>query len=118
MKTFEQLKEQITPELIKKLCELAEGFACNDIDEVFYTDVLSCEFKDIYKFVMFPLLLHRAVEGFNKSDKIEVVYIKYDIVELWMDRIERFDFRFEDYQLCHLTPCEMAILDCLIEVLK
>ena len=110
MKTFEQLKGQVTPELTKKLCELAEGFACNDIDEVFYMDVLSCEFKNIYEFVMFPLLLHRAVESKN------IIIDYYGDFVFDIDNNQKY--YFENYQLCHLAQCEMAILDCLIEVLK
>jgi hypothetical protein len=119
MKTFEQLKEPITPEIIKKMCELAEGFSINrETQNVEYRGISSYEYFHVThrsigtSWELFPLLLHRAVEGWNNKtgkfiwnhgNHIGCIYKKYWIM---------------DYQPSYLTPCEMAILDCLIEVLK
>jgi hypothetical protein len=122
MKTFEQLKEQCTPEIIKKMCELAEGF---DLVEgrIFYNGIAQLHIDRIYyswNTSVLSLLLHRAVEGFNGKFKEHksAIYIKASVVEFYGKVGVGADYRFRDYQPSHLTPCEMAILDCLIEVLK
>jgi hypothetical protein len=121
MKTFEQLKEQCTPEIIKKMSELAEGFDYAGLKDFTYSGHMYSLGSGA-----FPLLLHRAVEGFNKlnfkyreekSVHLEINYPDEQIEFIKNERTQKI-FLFEDYQPSHLTPCEMAILDCLIEVLK
>ena len=117
MKTFKQLKEQMTPEFIKNLCELAEGFEIgysdiHRVDVVVYRQSVF-ELSTFYNMdIAFPLLLHRAVEGFNKKYDNDGISINGSFV--LHDEV----YFFSSYTSCHLTPCEMAILDCLIEVLK
>ena len=133
MKTFEQLKEQVTPEIIKKMCELAEGFSINrETQNVEYRGISSYEYfhgthrSIVTSWELFPLLLHRAVEGWN-NDRIKncgnsFVHITSDsvsftgVIETHYSPVEVWDF--SDYQPSRLTPCEMAIWDCLLEVLK
>lgn len=108
MKTFEELKEQITPEFIKKLCELAEGFAYAGLKDFTYSGHMYSLGSGA-----FPLLLRRAVEGWNNKE------IDYNQISIRNRRIVYWSKKYEylNYQPSHLTPCEMAILDCLIEVL-
>lgn len=109
MKTFDELKEKITPEFIKKLCEFAEGFEYEGEKEIFFNGL-----RIDRNILFFPLLLHRAVEGWN-HDEDTPYYIQID-----PHRISYVGtmYLFKDYRPCHLTACEMAILDCLLEIIK
>ena len=121
MITFDELKERMTPEIIKKMVELAEGFefiqACKGDINLCYIkapDGFKSYFgsiKDREYTLSFSTLLHRAVEGWNnKTGKficnlgnyIQYVFEKYYVI---------------DYKPCHLTQCEMAIWDCLLNIL-
>ena len=134
MKTFEELKERTTPEIIEKMVELAEGFEVTErqitvgnqllISRGIKYNINSCETtKDfsgvMVKFSLFPLLLHRAVEGWNNA-RGSMISIHKDAVVFFTDNCEGYndDFNFEKYEPCHLTQCEMAIWDCLLEVIK
>ena len=131
MKTFEELKKEITPQFIKKLCEFAEGFEYKvyEVNTGIIKDyVLTPNNKKpeirintlVEDPVLFSTLLHRAVAGFNGkfTDHKSAIYIKASVVEFYGKIGNGDDYRFRDYQPSRLTPCEMAILDCLIEVLK
>lgn len=107
MKTFEEFKERITPEFIKKLCELAEGFEYTDYYPHYNFIKEYVPLENMY--IMFPLLLHRAVEGYGNMEIDYMLKRIYNSGNFYM---------FKEYQPCHLTTCEMAILYCLIEVLK
>lgn len=114
MKTFEQLEEQITPEIIKKMCELAEGFAYAGLRDFAYPG-------HTYSLgsAAFPLLLHRTAEGWNNITGVGqsgCIFIQDDCV--FINSEEPKTYLFNNYQPSHLTPREMAILDCLIGVLK
>jgi len=118
MITQQQLTEKCTPEIIKKMCELAEGF-CYSRDGWFYNGNNGFT---IYNNIGFPLLIHRAVEGFNKKD---VEYqIRVDGDEVYIPTWElgesscKYFKKATDYQPTTLTHVECAILDCLIDILK
>lgn len=118
MKTFNELRDRTTPEFIKKMCELAEGFECNDNKIKIGVD--SCFFENIFEdfnAVVFSTLLHRAVEGWNKehSDTWNKIIIFESTVEYYGGYGDK-SYIIKNYQPCHLTACEMAILDCLLEV--
>lgn len=124
MTTFNELKKRTTPEIIKEMCKLAEGFNISYIIQfqpekdfrIIYDDVtLPLDGNHLVetccKFSLFPLLLHRAVEGWNNKtgkficnlgNHIQYIFEKYYVM---------------DYQPCHLTRCEMAIWDCLLNIL-
>lgn len=123
MKTFEEdLKPEITLEFIKDLCELAEGFKIKG--NIICLHELNCaEYEKLTQWILFPLLLHRAVEGWNNQNQGQISiysdYIEYKkYSKQIIDGTMESSYDFKDYQPCHLTPCEMAILDCLPEVLK
>lgn len=125
MKTFEQLKEQTTPEIIKKMCKLAEGFSINrETQNVEYRGISSYEYfhgthiSIVTSWELFPLLLYRAVEEWNNRTGVGqsgCIFIQDDCV--FINSEEPKTYLFNNYQPSHLTPCEMAIWDCLIEVL-
>jgi hypothetical protein len=112
-----KLKADCTPEIIKKMVELAEGFEFyeNEDGDKYYSHKESAEWIPILVFdpVVFPLLIHRAVE------ELEYV-VNQDKEKLWI-LLNNNDFKiypFNNYQPQSLTPCECACLHCLIEVLK
>ena len=123
MTTHQQLQDRTTPEFIKWCCEYAEGFKTNDINEIVYRSMFSIEFENANKFVFFPLLLHRAVEGWNKK-RNPLIIITSESINLWgYDTNNSFEssiklYDFKDYQPSSLTPCEMAIWDCLLDVFE
>ena len=104
-------------EFIKKLCEFAEGFGYIDYVLSQSSDLEQVRFNN----VIFPLLIHRAVEGWNKQDNEAVIFLFSDNVLyhklMFNDDIEK-KYDFKNYQPENLTVCELACLDCLREVLK
>jgi hypothetical protein len=116
-----KLKEQCTPDVIKKMVELAEGFEFyeNEEGDKYYSHKES-EWIPILVFnpVVFPLLIHRAVGGWNNKDNQSFyIYMGYRYIS---KNYPEYDIRyaFKNYQPSSFTPCECACLHCLIEVLK
>ena len=126
MITFKELKEKTTPEIIRKMCELAEGFEYikhhpiwKMEDEIYFPlSKNNIEVSLIINYLEFLLLLHRAVEGWNNT-RGSMISIHKDAVVFFTDNCEGYndDFNFEKYEPCHLTQCEMAIWDCLLNIL-
>ena len=122
MITFDELREQTTPDIIKKMVELAEGFEFVDCENGYFSIAINGqEYGNIITDeILFPLLLHRAVEGWNKE------YFGQKFIGISYDEIFLQEYKsgfiiknwiIEDYLPCHLTACEMVIMDCLSEVL-
>jgi len=137
-----EVKAKVTPEIIKKMCELADGFKHEEHwsipSRLQYKVSYGCnmyeQFKpissDLLIWSLFPLLIHRAVGGWNSNQKpfLEIVIYKDKVcledykIETYKD-IEYYnkytyqDKRFEKYQPDSLTSLECACLDCLVEVL-
>lgn len=112
-----KLKADCTPEIIKRMVELAEGFSYPIFipDE---NDTWERQINLIFDWSLFPLLIHRAVEGWNKIDNQSFyIYMGYRYIS---KNYPEYDIRyaFKNYQPQFLTPCECACLHCLIEVLK
>lgn len=118
MKTWDDLKQQITPEFIKKLCEFAEGFGYIDYVLSQSSDLEQARFNNI----IFPLLLHRAIEGWNKINPCKPIQILCNCISFITDEDDpasvEWGYDNEQYEPCHLTQCELAIWDCLLEVLR
>ena len=132
MITEQQLKADCTPELIKKMVELAEGFEV-DTDGVFYNGIIlpngtEVDF-DIQHELLFSLLIHRAVEGWNiiisnspYCNAIDinceaVIYRTKNNLHDMMGAEER-EYLFKNYSPSSLTHAECAMLHCLQEVIK
>ncbi len=126
MITEQELKDRCTPEIIKKMCELANE---EYINEFYFSRVCEQNFR------VFPLLIHRAVEGWNKiQDKnCGNLFVNTNAVNIYTESgrdiislsgvdetlyeaINIYDYT--DYQPKTLTRAECAILDCLLEVLE
>jgi len=123
MITQQQLTDRCTPEIIKKMVELAEGFECAMEDP----NYLSIYFKGkeviIDSPLVFSTLIHRAVEGWNNNNDGKIsVHDKY--VEYQKDRVQvlqaymEMSYEFDEYEPTSLTHAECAMLHGLIEVLK
>jgi hypothetical protein len=123
-----KLKADCTPEIIKRMVELAEGFKYPIFipDE---NDTWERQINLIFDWSLFPLLIHRAVGGWNKKEgsilkEIIVYNDSVKLIEYKESREGGFDpfaiviKKFENYQPSSLTPCECACLHCLIEVLR
>jgi hypothetical protein len=119
MITEQQLKADCTPEIIKKMVELAEGFEIDDINIVYCGGMLTIELKKYFNFIVFPLLIHRAVEEWNKITRNKYIIIT-DTFLYTTSNLHQGDerYNYNNYQPQSLTPCECACLHCLIEVLK
>lgn len=128
MITFTDLQKKWTPEITKRAVELAEGFELDtDGDNIGIKD----PFDNFYYFEddipknmeTFPLLLHRAVGGFNKRNELTGNYGLYidreriTYCNFKLPKNEEKIYEFKDYKSCHLTACEMAIWECLLNIL-
>jgi len=101
MKTEAEVKSRITPEIIKEMCELAEGFNTY-VDE--YTQ------KIIDYDILFSLLIHRACSSLR-------IVIDYEEKRIYSYELAK-EFEFKNYQKESLTQLECALLDCLVDVLE
>lgn len=111
MITEKQLKDKCTPDIIKKMCELAEGFEISR-DGWFYCKNVGFNIDDT---IGFPLLIHRAVSGWNKINRDAPIIISDDFITYYHKVDDNStDYDFENYQPENLTACECAMLDCLM----
>ena len=112
MTTEQELKERCTPEFIKWMCEIAEGFHISE--RYIYPLVKSTcinyngwcaetteNFVDtVFSFALFPLLIHRAVEGWNKKAfGKDCIVISDDNLVFWSDNLDLCRvYDFKNYQ--------------------
>lgn len=119
MITEQELKQRCTPEIIKKMCELAEGFEFSD--NMFFSFLqikyngINLQYQDV---LMFPLLIYRAVEGWNKkySNDNDFIFIGDDYIHYSKNLGDKF-YELKNYQPNILTNAECAMFNCLLEVL-
>lgn len=109
MTTEKELKDRLTPDIIEKMVELAEGFE-NKNTFWFYDLLLKSD--------SFPLLIHRAVEGWNKLNDKHILIYHHVLILATMKRGTIKELFFKNYQPENLTQAECAMLDCLIDILK
>ena len=115
MITEQELKTMVTPETIKKLCELAEGFEKWENRESYDPKVWTS--SDL----VFPLLIHRTVEGWNNMqvNSENCIVIQDDSVVLWKENIDDCKtFDFKNYKPESLIQSECAMLDCLLNIFE
>lgn len=110
---------------VKMMIIFAEGFSYNESLEAFYMQGSTwIHFKHIQAWEFYPILLHRAIEGFNKecyddsggekyigfSDNGDLMYMDYGLEDVYLHT----DFKKTEY----LTPQEQSIEKCLIDAMK
>ena len=126
MKTFEELKERTTPDIIKKMVEFAERFELSYFDGhgdiVIYPYNKALPLSVIYdNGIVFSTLLHRVVEGWNKINPCKPIQILCNCISFITDEDDpasvEWGYDNEQYKPCHLTQCELAIWDCLLNIL-
>lgn len=120
MITEQDLKDQCTPEFIKWMRELAEGFELNYAGDVsYYNNLTSVEITRCTDWFIFPLLIHRAVEGWNKITRNKYIIIT-DTFLYTTSNLHRGDerYNYNNYQPQSLTQAECAMLDCLLDIFK
>ena len=116
----QELTDKCTPEIIKKMCELAEGFRCDDNTIYSGSRNIMTDFTELFDTTnFFPLLIHRAVEGFNtKEYGKKVIVIEDDYVIFWSEDLDECRvYNFKNYQPTTLTHAECVMLHCLLEAL-
>lgn len=118
MITEQELKEKCTPEFIKWMCELAEGFEYKN-DHVWF-GLWYAHINDIkYEQLLFSLLIHRAVEGWNKINDLKIRIFDEEIhTKKRLDHFAIGFYQFKNYQPQSLTQAECAELDCLLDVFE
>ena len=125
MKTFEELKERTDPDIIKQFVELAEMFELSYFDGhgdiVIFPYNKALPLSVIYdNGIVFSTLLHRAVEGWNKINPCKPIQILCNCISFITDEDDpasvEWGYDNEQYEPCHLTVCEMAIWDCLLNM--
>lgn len=118
MITEQELKDKCTPEIIKSMVELAEGFEY-DKDNFIIFGIAIYLWNDER---LFPLLIHRAVEGWNKKYRDDNTFIfigdNYVHHEYKAPRTKDDLYNFKNYQSQSLTQAECAELDCLLDIFK
>lgn len=123
-----ELKERCSDKFIEWLVNLADGFeyvgANNPQEGAIYFHNIMLEWESDILFLRltkdyFPLLIHRAVEGWNNGDRffgnIEI-HCKY--VKMWDSPIasKLREYETKSYQSENLTVLECALLDCMLEI--
>ncbi len=119
-------ENKMKQETLEKIVEWAEGFEwengqVNDPANFMYTpDNLSPEYrKDMWQLVDYPLLLRRAVEGWNRKNGPYLIHILSDNVECFGGNGFRIISNYSAYPANdYLTPQEQAIEACLIKLLE
>jgi len=113
--TEQELKDQCTPEFIKWMCEMAEGFEFLNIGNWAGYRFELHKPRDNDPNVYFPLLIHRAVEGWNKGCDPDY---SIDLRNSWIDYGIGNDYSFSNYQSENLTQAECAMLHCMQKIFK
>ena len=133
MITEQDLKNKCTPEFTKWMCELAEGFEWRNENNVIWihvpSDIIMVGSKYFSNDSYFPLLIHRAVEGWNKDTRernFKILCLSDRVVFIEIDkygnmkgkRSDKDIYQFKNYQPSLLTQAECAELDCLLDIFK
>jgi len=126
MKTEQELKDKCTPEFIKWMCELAEGFEWRNENNVIWiyvpSDIIMVGSKYFSNDSYFPLLIHRAVEGINKTNIVDIPVHTQFCGSFFRNNegmnIMKEMYVYKDYQPRSLTQAECAMLHCMLDIFK
>ena len=123
--TEKELKDRCTPEFIEWCVKLAEGFGMfSNLERNMF--IIKYEYMEwmflkddlVFHKILFPLLIHRAVEGWNK------LHIGNETINIYDDYVDHYGIdggnrkSVYKYQSDNLTAGECAILDCLLAIFK
>lgn len=114
--TEQEIKAMCTPDIIKKMCELSEGF--KDYPKTVSLDASAHLKNDIVNWCMFPLLIHRAFTGWIAKNEKTFIQSAYHINLIHNANGKDRLYVFSNYRPENLTQLELACLHCLIEILK
>jgi len=118
----QELKEMCIPEFIKWMVDLSDGFEQHESFEgleyitVPYRTVTINGFKN--NLTEFPLLIHRAVEGWNKKNWNRDLKITIHPECITYLNMGFKTYSFKNYQPENLTNAECACLHCLLDIFK
>lgn len=121
--TEAEIKAMCTPDIIKKMVELAEGFKIVKhpmCELVFFDSIMSdncISLASLNQHVLFPLLIHRAVDRLGIKD-INIYRCKYMNIDYIFNESTDMKYNIEDYQPENLTQLELALPHCLIVIFK
>lgn len=116
-------------ETLKKIVELADGFTYERIYDPSGRELYRVNLTNIFgrwsviciieKWEHYPLLLHRAVQGWNRQNEREQIKItRYEII-FYRNGYQTKGFGFKEQQPTkNLTPEEVAIEKALIFLLE
>ena len=117
-------------ETLKKIVELADGFeVIEDVEGIgdicnYDRSIMSSPLDEIHEYCHYPLLLRRAIEGWNRkygrtSDYQNTIELCADVLMTFIDYEINKVYRHKEYEKTdYLTPQEQAIEACLIELLE
>ena len=120
MITEQELKDKCAPDIIKRMVELAEGFSNYEYNHSLNRAIFDSIYHDVLDIRIFPLLVHRAVEGWNKSkhtvERIDDYSIRINEQRLfYMYNEYATPYDYANYQPESLTHAECAMLHCLLD---
>jgi hypothetical protein len=124
----QELKNKCTQEFIKWMCKMAEGFEFIQDKTWSGGYYITTKEENYYKWsynsldsddIILPLLIHRAVEGWNKITRNKYIIIT-DTFLYTTSNLHQGDerYNYNNYQPQSLTQCECAMLHCLLEISK
>jgi hypothetical protein len=126
MITEQELKAMCTPDIIKKMVELAEGFEIRQSIScsMFYfkpqpqvtTSIHTKDLFDSDNTFIFSTLIHRTCEGWNKLNSKLIISVDNRII--YDECGANKNYAYKNYQPENLTQLELALLHCLIEIFK
>lgn len=110
-------------ETLKKIVELADGFEISiyrSFEFIHYKgDSCRHRLTDVVDWIHYPLLLRRAVEGWNDKDEPYDIDLQNTSIYYWGKDDYELEYNYSDYPKTeYLTPQEQAIEGCLIELLE
>lgn len=116
MTTEQELKKRCTPNIIKRMVELAEEFRIQDEQRIIFNNsFVTQNLIEIIYSKIFPLLIYRAVEGFNRNS-FPPIHIYQDCCIL--ENVIPKRYYFKNYQPQSLTQAECAMLHCLLDIFE
>lgn len=128
MTTEQELKNQCAPEFTKWMVELAEGFeySYKSSDKRSLMIKRKPNYHEFYDWLWiwhsFPLLIHRAVEGWNNKNVCRPIQILCNCISFITNKSDPVSIEYgydnDQYQPQSLTQAECAMLNCMLDIFK